>query len=118
MTIPFYDDLAALRDQMVPIIRGLDDLETFSMGPDARSAVDDALDNYKRRLGLIQSILRDIDALLVDGYPSPPDAPASLPILTELKQQISDIDLAIAAFEAIAKATTLSINLGSMVDKP
>lgn len=118
MTIPFYDELAAERDKITPILRGLEDLDTFSLGPDAKKAVEDARDNYSRRKGLIQCVLRDIDALILDGFPLEPDARASIPILAELKQQTTDVTLAIAAFVIEATATTLSVNLGTVADKP
>jgi len=124
------DDINAARrtelnNQMTiiaPQIRGLDDLARTSVSPDLAAKLTAQSDIIKRRRDLIQAELTGMDnvnslhaSLVSDGYPDLPPASVIDSLLAELREELSDIQSAVAVFQT--EATSLKIALGTPTSK-
>jgi len=107
---------------IAPQIRGLDDLAKTSVSPDLAATITAESDILKRRRDLIQAELNGMDSvnalhasLVADGYPTLPPASVMDSLFAELQEELSDLQAAVAVFQA--EATSLKISLGTPTSK-
>jgi len=106
-----------------PQIRGLQDLATTSVSAELKNQISTQTSARVNRQTLIQAVLSALDtvvskieALHADGYPALPNATMLGSLFSELQEETSDLEAAIAVFGP-ERAASMSIGLGAPVDK-
>jgi hypothetical protein len=113
------------RDALVPMIRGIDDLDHISLSDRAKDFDRQLFEMRKRRAGLLDRAMTAIDnlsvairALAQDGYPDvakvivPPDVAA------EFARQLADIEEAFAQFQIEPQVNSGTIGFAEFKDVP
>lgn len=115
----------ALQDELVkalaviePQIRGLHDLAEVSISAPLVEQINEQIVVRERRRDHIQAVLDALKALEEDGYPAMANAVLRPSMFVELQREETDLDAAVAVFEALSPATTLTITLGVPTEKP
>lgn len=118
-------EMAAAQAVLEPQIRGLDDLSHVSLSSAARTELQTANNNRKRRYGYLsevsaalEALQRAMDNLYADGYPQMALEPVSAAVFDELQGQKADEAAAHAQFQLEPTAQKLAIDLGEPVMKP
>lgn len=121
----------ALRDQLIndrnalaQAIRGLPDVASTTVSPDAVTVLNQQLAIRVRRRDLIQDVLdvldrvvAALDLLEADGWPAPVSkATVSASIFEELQEEQSDVQAAVAVFQR-EQAASIKVNLGAPTPK-
>jgi hypothetical protein len=104
-------DLAVL----MPQIKGLQGLATTILSPPLLAQINEQIAARQRRQTLIQNVLHGLDAVIAerelldaDGYPALPAVPLIGSLFSELQEENSALEAAVAVFtsEQIAAGTT------------
>lgn len=116
-------ELNAALDVLAPQIRGMHDLLAVSISDQLRAEISTVVANRERRRDLIQAVLNDLDAALRertaledDGYPSLPNVSIVNSQFSELQGEAADLQAAVGVFGQ--EASRLSVGLGAAADKP
>ena len=107
-----------------PQIRGLHDLAVVSISEELATAIKEEIAVRERRqqllnmtLGRLDSVVDALEELEADGYPALPDAALPPDLFAELQGEDADLDAGSGVFVQTV-ATSISIDLGSPVERP
>lgn len=122
--LPDPSELIAARAVIEPQLRGLAILLCPASGSSAlhdRLASVNAARHHRDDLLVVALAARDayiaaLDALANDGYPELPGVQLEISLLAEVRSEESDIEAAVAIFEA-EMAAAITVNLGAPVPK-
>jgi len=98
---------------ITPQIEGLNDFSMLDLHPDTAAIVAQVLEDFQRRLTLINTSLDSLDALLHDNYPNVEVRTVLSDVYSDLKANVATIEAAFAKFEAIAQAQSVEIKAGT-----
>lgn len=89
-------------------LEGLLDYQRLNLTSDSRPPVEQAILDYQRRVGLLDTAEAAILALMNDGFPGTPVRPISQAGYDDLTFQLETITAALAEFTPVALALNVS----------
>jgi hypothetical protein len=111
--------LQAAKEKLAHEIRGLNAINNDPLPDETHAAIDTAVAARNNRWNLLDAVVRAINALVEDGYPT--DLPKiELPSgqLTVIETDVSDVNIASGLFAPSTQASRISADLGQPADKP
>lgn len=108
---------AAIEDHLDPEIDGLENFTNASISTEAKETVASALQDRVRRRDLQRAVLKAIQELVADGYPTRPKALTRADLFVELTKEFDAMAEAIKVFEEIPPAAKMELTLGEITKK-
>jgi hypothetical protein len=102
-------EIAASLAAIAPQLEGLEDYERLNLGPDAQGEIEESLEQYNRRVKLLEAAKKALDELIADGHPELAAREISDVAYQDLRQNMATIVAALAQFrQETASALGLS----------
>lgn len=111
-------ELLAAKAVIVPQIEGLHDFARLNIKEGTKAKVDEAIVDFERRLGLIETALAALNGLSADNYPDVPTRSVLAEVYNDLNENVSTIEAAFAKFAPIDEAVAAVITPGTPTPKP
>jgi len=109
----FVAELKAARAVLVPQLEGLEDFNRLNIIEETRPVITVAIDDYKRRIALIDTAIAACDGLTNDAYPDMPVREVVENVFEDLKNNVDTINAAFTKFRAKAEAAAATIAAGN-----
>src|SRR5882724_512239 len=110
-------ELLAAKTIITPQIEGLHDFARLNLHPDTAAIIAQAIDDFERRLSLIDTSLDSLKGLQNDNYPNMDSRSVLSEIYSDLQANVSTIEAAFQKFEPEPEARTVTITAGTPESK-
>jgi len=111
-------ELLAAKATILPQIEGLHDFARLNIKPETQTKVQEAIVDFERRLGLINTALSALDGLSADNYPAVPTRSVLADVYNDLQENVTTIEAAFEKFAPIDEAVTATITAGTPTQEP
>jgi hypothetical protein len=111
------DELHDALGDVGPEYEGLLDYQRLNLKPDTRREVDEAINDYSRRLGLMNAAQAALEALVNDGYPDLSVRAIAATAFEDLQANAASIEAALKKFSS-NQASALTVTAGEPQPKP
>lgn len=109
-------EVTAALASIAPQLEGLLDFERLNLEQPANDAIELAIDDYRRRVQLLEALGHALDAVIDDRYPDLNVREIEPEAFNDLQNQADTIAAALAKFKAI-QAATLGLTAGDTLPK-
>lgn len=110
-------ELQTIRGTLAPQLEGLRDFQRLNLMAETQTEIELSLQQYVRRVGLLDAALDALLALIADGYPDLQVRAISETALADLRENASTIEAALSRFTGEGGATTLNLAAGTKTRK-
>lgn len=111
-------ELLAAKQLLLPQIEGLHDFARLNIKPETQAKVQEAIVDFERRLGLINTALAALDGLSADNYPEVPTRSVLADVYNDLQENVTTIEAAFEKFAPIDEAVSATITAGTPTLEP
>ena len=108
----YKSELLAAKTIITPQIEGLHDFARLNLHPDTANIIAQAIEDFERRLLLIDTSLDSLKGLQNDNYPNMDTRSVLSEIYSDLQDNVNTIEAAFGKFEPEPQAQSVTITAG------
>jgi hypothetical protein len=111
------NEIQAALAVMPPTLEGLRDFARLNLQRETQQEVVTTLEQYDRRVRLLEAALKALEVLLADGHPDLTPRDVSVAVLEDLQANARTIEAALQQFTSPTRATRLNLAVSTIEAK-